>query len=150
LSAGARHRRSSTTSAPTESDPVYVDASAFVKLVLEEPESEALEAYMSRLAEPPISNLLLRIEAIRAVRIGTQSSAAVREIQAALAGVTLVAFDDATFRRAETIEPIGLRALDAIHLATALHLGAREMVVYDQRLANAARDHGLDVTSPGA
>jgi predicted nucleic acid-binding protein len=121
-----------------------------VKLVLDEPESEALEAYIASLVEPLVSNVLLRIEAIRAVLIGTESSDAVRDMRGALAGVILVSIDDATIRRSETIEPAALRALDAVHLVTALHVGAREMVVYDRRLADAARTHGLDVTSPGA
>ena len=36
------------------------------------------------------------------------------------------------------------------NVATALEVGAREMLVYDPRLAHAARAHGLDVVSPGA
>lgn len=141
-----------TSSAPIESDPpfVYVDASAFVKFVLDEPESATLEAYVSALSKPMVSNALLRIEAIRAVRIGAESSSAVAEIRAALEDVNLVTLDDATLRRAETIEPDLLRALDAIHLTTALHVGAETMLVYDHRLADAARMNGLAVVSPGA
>jgi predicted nucleic acid-binding protein len=43
-----------------------------------------------------------------------------------------------------------VRALDAIHLASALRVGAREMLVYDRRLAEAASAAGLQVLSPGA
>jgi predicted nucleic acid-binding protein len=58
--------------------------------------------------------------------------------------------------RAADLEPSTLRSLDAIHLATALYLrseGAVEIshfVVYDRRLAAAARDLGFSVASPGA
>jgi uncharacterized protein len=121
-----------------------------VKLVLDEPESATLEAYLFARAKPTVSNALLRIEAIRAVRIGTGSATAVAEIRDALDDVNLVSLDDATIRRAETIDPSALRTLDAIHLVTALHVGVREMIVYDQRLADAARAQGLTVTSPGA
>lgn len=46
--------------------------------------------------------------------------------------------------------PPQLRSLDAIHLATALALGPRldAVVVYDTRLAEAARAAGLAVEAP--
>jgi uncharacterized protein len=121
-----------------------------VKLVLAEPESEALGAYVAGLSRPLVSNVMLRVEAIRAVRVGAESEDADAEMRAALAGVTFVALDDATLRRSETIEPAALPTLDAVHLVTALDVGAREMVVYDRRLAEAARRYGLDAVSPGA
>jgi hypothetical protein len=37
-----------------------------------------------------------------------------------------------------------------VHLATALDIGVEMMIVYDRRLADAARAQGLTVTSPGA
>ena len=42
-----------------------------------------------------------------------------------------------------------LRALDAIHLASALAVEAEAMLVYDRRLSEAARAAGLTVLSPG-
>ena len=45
---------------------------------------------------------------------------------------------------------VRVRALDALHLASALRVGAREMLVYDRRLAEAAAAAGLEVVSPGA
>ena len=93
---------------------------------------------------------MLRIEAIRAVRVGAASVDAVNDARELLGRMTLVSLDDATISRAEAIEPAGLRALDAIHLVTALDVGAREMLVYVDRLADAARAHGLTVTAPGA
>ena len=44
---------------------------------------------------------------------------------------------------ARTIGPDALRSLDAIHLATAVAVGADVMFTYDARLAEAARDWGL-------
>ena len=52
--------------------------------------------------------------------------------------------------RAGSIPPPAVRTLDAIHLASALRVGARQMLVYDRRLAEAAAGAGLDVLSPGA
>jgi len=51
---------------------------------------------------------------------------------------------------AATLEPPGLRTLDAIHLASALSLGTDlgAMVVYDERLATAAESNGVAVVAP--
>jgi predicted nucleic acid-binding protein len=45
-----------------------------------------------------------------------------------------------------------LRSLDAIHLASALTVGSdlKSVVTYDTRMANAARELGMAVSSPGA
>ena len=56
----------------------------------------------------------------------------------------------ASVRRAALVEPVALRTLDAIHLATALAL-VQELdafVTYDDRLADAARTLGLPVIRP--
>jgi predicted nucleic acid-binding protein len=52
--------------------------------------------------------------------------------------------------RAVFIEPPSIPSLDAIHLATALSLepDLSGMVVYDRRLADAARNAGLTVFAP--
>ena len=52
---------------------------------------------------------------------------------------------------AGTIGPPRLRSLDAIHLASALSIGddPEAFVTYDERLAEAAREAGLNVLMPG-
>jgi predicted nucleic acid-binding protein len=42
-----------------------------------------------------------------------------------------------------------LRSADAIHLATALRLGATAFVAYDGQLCSAARTAGIETLSPG-
>jgi hypothetical protein len=51
---------------------------------------------------------------------------------------------------AQTVSPPTVRSLDAIHLATALHLGTQvtSFVTYDKRLADAAVVAGLTVDMP--
>lgn len=51
---------------------------------------------------------------------------------------------------ARTAEPVTVRSLDAIHLATALHChsGLASFVTYDKRLLDAAQAAGLPVDSP--
>jgi predicted nucleic acid-binding protein len=48
------------------------------------------------------------------------------------------------------LEPMALRSLDAIHLATARLLGEDlgQVVTYDDRMADAARSMGLTAASP--
>ena len=55
-----------------------------------------------------------------------------------------------TFEAAGLLDPGVLRTLDAIHLAVALDLGdeLEGMVTYDDRLAQAASDHGIPVVAP--
>jgi uncharacterized protein len=58
---------------------------------------------------------------------------------------------DATVRvLAQSLRPPTVRSLDAIHLATALHIGGQltAFVTYDKRLADAANAVGLNVQMP--
>lgn len=59
----------------------------------------------------------------------------------------------ATLRRATEISRthtagIGCRALDIVHVATALELGLRDFVTFDRRQQRLARTTGLKVVSP--
>ncbi len=49
------------------------------------------------------------------------------------------------------LEPVGLRSLDAVHLAAALELAddLEGMLCYDERLAGAAAVAGIAVHAPG-
>ncbi len=70
---------------------------------------------------------------------------------AGLADLALLPMDDELLHAAASLEPPGLRSLDAIHLATALSIRDRIGVVfcYDERLACAAESAGLAVARPG-
>jgi uncharacterized protein len=124
----------------------YVDASAFVKLVIGEPESDALGDALAGLTMT--SSAILEVEATLVVRRRhPRSFNAVRRL---LGSVRFVDVERAIRRAAGDLEDPGLRALDAIHLATALSLGERcgAFFAYDDRLIAAARAHGLTVTVP--
>lgn len=127
---------------------LYLDSSAFVKLVVEEPESSALRAYLAGTAARPIASALLRTEVLRAVRlVGGEALATARE---ALRRVDLVSVDDRLLDAAGLLDPRVLRTLDAIHLATAIALGddLEAILTYDGRLAGAARLVGLPTAAP--
>lgn len=128
----------------------YIDSSAFTKLVLDEPESDDLRSYLAQSTVTLVSSALLRVETSRAIRQVVVAREALDDLEAALDAITLVAVSEGILRRSAAVEPAGLRSLDALHLATSLEVGAREMIVYDRRLAAAARAGGIAVTSPGA
>jgi len=127
---------------------VYLDSSAFIKVVVEEAESAALRELLAADGGRRVSSALLRAEALRAVRhLGPEALAAVRE---GLRRVDLIAIDDRILDAAGILEPRVLRTLDAIHLATALAVGddMDVVVTYDERMVVAARLLGLTTTSP--
>lgn len=62
----------------------------------------------------------------------------------------LVEVDDSILDHAKKLVDPGLRALDAIHLASALLVGPHELIAYDRRLLRAAERAGLNTASPGA
>ena len=128
--------------------PLYLDSSAVVKLVFEEAETPALEAF---LIDRPVrvSSSLAHIEVMRVAR-SVGDGLVSRHAKQVLAAITLIAPDAALLADAADLDPISLRALDAIHLATAVALvpDIDGIVVYDLRLADAARQAGLTVWAP--
>lgn len=91
-----------------------------------------------------------RIAVIEVTRTATLSNPALRpEADALLATCLLVDVGTAILERAADLASARLRSLDAIHLATALDVEPDEMIVYDERLAEAAEAVGLRTLSPG-
>ena len=127
--------------------PLYIDSSALVKLAVTEPESKALRRYLRR-NRPHVTSALARTEVARALLpLGAE---AVERGASVLQRVELVRVSDRVLRHAGTMEPVELRSLDAIHLATAqlLQPDLRAVVTYDERTADAARTLKIQVRSP--
>ena len=127
---------------------LYLDSSAFVKIVVNETETAAVRMYLARNAVRRVSSALLRTESLRAVRhLGPDALATVRE---GLRRVDLIAIDDRILDSAGILEEQVLRTLDAIHLATAMAVGddLDAIVTYDERMVEAARLLGLSTASP--
>lgn len=127
---------------------VYLDTSALGRVVLDEPDSAAIGAALAAF-DAVVSSRLLRIELHR---VGLRTGIAREEIEAWLAGVSLVPMDDAILSAAESVSPASVATLDAIHLATALQLAAgrhvASIMTFDVRLAEGAHEHGLAVIAP--
>lgn len=125
----------------------YVDSSALVKLVVREPESQALRRYLGR-RRPLVCSALARVEVVRALMsLGDQ---ALRRGNEVLARIDLVRINDRVLSAAGAMSPIELRSLDAIHLATAQQFGSelRGIITYDSRMAAAAEALGWRVAQP--
>ncbi len=125
----------------------YIDSSAIVKLVIAEPESKALRRHLSR-RQPLVSSALARTEVTRALL--TTGREAIARGEAALRRIQLLRVNDRVLRDAGRLEPAELRSLDAIHLASASQLGlsVKQIVTYDERMADAAETLGWSVVSP--
>jgi predicted nucleic acid-binding protein len=126
----------------------YLDTSALVKLVVAEPETAALRAWLSKVNRDPVACDLARTELLRAVRQAAPEH--VRQARAVLDSITLTALTTSLLEQAGRLGPTTLHSLDAIHLAAALDLGddLNSVVTYDDRLAEAARSNGIAVTAP--
>ncbi len=125
----------------------YVDASALVKLVVDEPERTALRAEL--VTWPALAtSVVAEVEVRRAV--ARVAAHAVPVAEAVLERFERLPLDDGVRSAAATDAPATLRSLDAVHLASALALGDRlgAFVTYDERLADAARAAGLRVLAP--
>ncbi len=126
----------------------YLDTSAFMKLIVAEPESAALRARLRRWPERA-SATLLRTETVRALR-RSGNDHLVGKARRLFSAIRLVRLDEPLLDRAGELGPTDLRSLDAIHLAACLSIGPDlgALFTYDERLREAALFHGLDVESP--
>jgi predicted nucleic acid-binding protein len=124
--------------------PLYLDSSALVKLVAEEPESAALQLTVGD--EALMSSEIARVEVARAARRHAAEEVG-RELLDRLFEVELTV---EILEAAAVAEPPELSSLDAIHLASALEQrdGIDCFVAYDERLLAAAEAAGLAVASP--
>jgi predicted nucleic acid-binding protein len=139
----------------------YVDASALLRILFIEPGPSVPLAGDERL----VSSELVEIETFRAVDrerlIGhlddVQTAVKRKELTELLATIDLAAIDTAVVERAKSPFAINVRALDAVHVATAEVLAGEaggervEFWTHDDRQATAALSRGLTVrgTAPG-
>jgi uncharacterized protein len=124
----------------------YLDTSAALKLLVEEPESDALATVLDEQEPTLVACWLLETELRRAAhRVDALTQEAV---SAFLAGVDLYEAPGSLFREAGLLPGEHLRSLDALHLAAAVRVGADHVITYDSRMGESARLLGLAVLSP--
>jgi predicted nucleic acid-binding protein len=128
---------------------IYLDTSAFVKLIRGERETPALEAFLRERPEAPlVSSALLVVETRRAVL--RQAPDQLARADLLLTRLDQVDLTRAVLEAASRLPDPALRSLDALHLATALQFGRdlEALVTYDSRLAAAAGRQRLPVVTP--
>ncbi len=127
----------------------YLDASALVKLAVQEPETPLLEQAVVNY-DGLFTSVVGAIELTRALG-RTGRSAALDQADAVLDAMFLAELTPTIRAQAGRLEPTALRTLDAIHIATAASLSFPDLdfVTYDDRQVAAARARGLRVTQPG-
>ena len=135
----------------------YLDTSAFLKLVIDEPGSQqVIELWMT--AEQVVSSILLYPEGRAALamarclgRLSPPTSDAARaEFEALFADLALIAATDNVLRRAgDLADTHALRGYDAVHLASVEAIGDAEtvMVTADHQLRAATITLGLATAS---
>jgi len=128
---------------------IYLDSAAVVKLVHAESESQALRDWLDERADTGwTSSTLVEVESFRA--LARHAPEAVARLHPVLDLIDLVDLDPSIRILAQTLRPVTVRSLDAIHLGTALRIRSRltSFVTYDKRLADAAMGAGLTVDMP--
>jgi uncharacterized protein len=128
---------------------IYLDTSAFVKLIRGERETSDLLAFLRERPDAPVvSSALLVVETRRAI-LGEDPGQLPRA-DLLLTRIDQVDITRAVLEAASRLPDPALRSLDTIHLATALqlHRDLEALVTYDSRLAAAARRQELPVATP--
>jgi hypothetical protein len=134
-------------------DPLYLDASALVKLFVEEESSDALNAALLGARGVILSDLALTEMASavgRRTREGVLTPLEARNLHREALKLTAtcshVELTPPIYRRAEQLllaSRTSIRALDALHVATALEAGAATIVTFDHNLRDVASAQGL-------
>lgn len=132
---------------------LYADASALLRVLFAEP-GQSLPLTKSAVV---LSSKLVEVESARALDRARltghlddrQTARKHRELAELLARVHLAPIDDDVVERARQSFPVNVRALDALHVATAELLlrrgGPLQFWTHDARQAIAAESKGLDV-----
>ena len=124
----------------------YIDASAFVKLIVEEKETQAL---LKSLPSSLISGEILTVEVMRTtVHSDAETIAFARKL---LAGINFMPISSEVISIASLFGAhIKSKTLDAIHLAAALSIGSTidGIITYDKTMIADAKLLGIPVLSP--
>lgn len=126
----------------------FLDSSAIVKLIVDEPESKTLRKFVS---EHKMASRLSRLEVLRNVhRIDPKKVSWARE---KLDGIFYVEINAPVLKNAEEIVlAMEIKSLDAIQAGSALFLkdSIAGVISYDKILNRALKSLGIEVYAPGA
>jgi predicted nucleic acid-binding protein len=123
----------------------YLDTSAAVKLLVEEPESVALAQYLDQPNVETVACLLLETE-LR--RFAVRHVIPQQDVSAILDTISLYDMPHSLYYEAGILPGRHVRSLDALHLVAAVRLGTDVIVSYDNRQQEAAAELGLGILAP--
>jgi uncharacterized protein with PIN domain len=121
----------------------YVDSSAIVAVIFDEPEALALEDILE---SAPVTSRLSKVEVLR--RVNKFDEALLPRAQKVISQFQLVEMTESILTRAESYPPqITVKTADAIHLATAETLAPliEGVITLDKQMAINARMLNLTV-----
>ena len=125
----------------------YLDSSAIVKLIKAERETKAL---LQQLPASITTSQLSRVEVIRTISLNCAEL--LEDAYDVLSDISMVPVDHSVLLGAENLPVfIKLRAVDSIHIATALLLKSEMegVISYDKEMVLAADALGFKTLSPG-
>ncbi len=129
----------------------YVDTSAAMKLLVDEAESDALNAFLQSTDDRQEQRTLVASWLLH-TELHCAANRHPDDVDAESVGILLETVSLIDLTRGDLLTagalPGRLRSNDAIHLALALRVGADAMLSYDDELANAAAAAGLLVEQP--
>ena len=125
----------------------YLDSSAIIKLIKPESETKSL---LQQLPLSITTSQLSRIEVIRTINLNFAEL--LQDAYDILLDIPMVAVDNTVLSGAENLPAfVKLRALDSIHIATALSINSEieGLITYDKEMIKAAHALGFKTLSPG-
>lgn len=126
----------------------YLDTSAAIKLLFDEPESGALRNWVLENTQDLVSSDLLQTELMRSTaRIDPHK---LEDANTIIRDLFILHLSTSVYHRAGELAPVEMRSLDALHLAAAMELGdeLEGVVTYDARMAQGAESLGISVVNP--
>lgn len=144
----------------------YADPSALLKLYLHEPESRAMAVWRAKQSGPLPVTLHGRVELINGLGLAAHRKLIVDGVYAAAMTALDDDFEAGRYRQTDLLwrsalkragelsrqhtRVLGTRSLDVLHVASALELGLRRFVSFDERQQKLAHAAGLKVVVPSA
>ena len=128
---------------------LYLDSSALVKLIV--PEAETIPLFRLLLAWPyRLASEVGFVEVHRAVRRVSREYELQKRAEDVLSTIHFMDVHMGILVEASLLEPLHLKSLDAIHIATAVTLGSEVggFVTYDRNMRYAALQMKLNVLAP--
>jgi len=124
----------------------YLDTSVAIRILLGDPATVDWWNAQVRAGDAFVGSQLLRLEMIRVCR---REDLDTQEVDDFVTQLTLTDVDNALLNEAAAITP-HVKALDALHVASARRIGSATVVTHDGTMIKVAEQVGLSVLDPVA